>query len=171
MNQQLPQTRVRTNFPIQILPFMQNSFAGGINTSVPSELIADTEAQDILNFEYADDDHLRTRAGAQLWQLSSSGDITDQFPARITSVHYYENQDGDISVLVTSSNKLFASSNFNPVMDDITGALVIPPNTLWMWRNWQGYAIGMTHGADGFPGAAVPIKFDGTTSSILANAP
>ena len=40
-----------------------------------------------------------------------------------------------------------------------------------MWRNWQGYAIGATHGADGNPTAVYPIKFGGTTASVLTNAP
>lgn len=163
MNQQ----RIQTSTPIRLIPFTQSSFAGGINTSVPSELIADTEAQDILNFEFADDDHLHTRAGAQLWQLSASGDITDQFPDRITSIHYYENDFGEISILVTSGGRLFSSSNFNPVMDDITGALVLPSSTLWQWKTWQGYAIGVNRATIGNN----PIKFDGLVASALGGSP
>lgn len=149
---------------VQLFPFVQQSFAGGINTAVPNELVGDTEAVDILNFEYADDDDLYTRPGINEWS-------TEIFPSRITSLHYYENEDGDISILATSKDKLYASPNFNPVWDDITASLNLPDNKFWMWRNWQGYAIGVSHGADGNPTAAYPIKFDGTTASVLANAP
>jgi hypothetical protein len=156
-----------TQQPVKMVTFQQESFAGGINTALPAELIADNEAQDIVNFEFADDDHLRTRAGAQLWALESTGDITDQFPGRITSIHYYENDNGDISILTTSANKLFASSNFNPEVQDITGALVLPSDTFWQWRNWAGYAIGVNRATSGNN----PIKYDGTTATALAGSP
>lgn len=153
--------------PIRITPIVQHSFAGGINTVLPSELIADNEAQDILNMEFADDDHLRTRAGAQLWQLDPDGDVTDQFPDRITSIHYYENDFGEISILVTSGGRLYASSNLNPEMTDITGALVLSSTTLWQWKNWQGFAIGVSRAIIGNN----PIKFDGLVASALGGSP
>ena len=161
--------RTQPTRPVRMIPFVQSSFAGGINTALPSELVADNEAVDILNFEFADDDHLRTRAGAQLWQLSPDGDITDQFPGRITSIHYYENDFGEIFVLVTSGKKLFASSNFNPEMNDITSTinLSLLQDTLWQWRNWQGLAIGVNRSILD----TNPVQFDGITAAQLPNAP
>jgi len=140
---------------------LQRSFAGGINTSVPPDLIADDELVDSLNFEFNEDDHLTTRAGVNTW-----GDIT--YPGRITSLHSYLNDAGDDWILSTSRNKLYASSN-DGVTTDITGSLNLSDNPYWQWINFAGIAIG-TNGATTFDN---PIKVEGATptASLLGGTP
>lgn len=147
----------------RMIPYSQNSFSGGINTSVRPELVGETEAVDILNFEYTDDDHLKTRAGVTEWIQPAF-----VFPSRITSLHYYENDLGEISILATASNKLYKISNLSPtIATDITGALVLPSTNFYQWRNYNGLAIGVNRATSGDN----PIKFDGATAAALAGSP
>lgn len=133
---------------------VQDSFSGGINTSVPSDRIANDELVDCLNFEFNEDDHLTTRAGVVEW-----GNIT--YPKRITSLHFYRNDNGDEWVLSTSGKRLYAS-DLNGNTTDITDTLDLPDNSFWQWVNFAGIAIG-TNGATTFDN---PIKVEGSTPSV-----
>lgn len=148
--------------PVQYIPFIQQSFAGGINTAVPPELVLDTQAVDILNHEYDMDDHLVARAGVSLWS-------NDSFTKRITSLHYYANDVGDVFVLMTTGSKVYASTVTSPSFVDITGSLVLPNDTFWMWKNYAGIAIGVNKATTGNN----PIKVSGAvpTAAALGGTP
>jgi hypothetical protein len=133
---------------------IQRSFSGGINTSVPPELLSEDELVDSLNFEFNEDDHLTTRAGVNEW-----GDIS--YPNRITSLHYYSNDDGDQWIFSTSGAKLYASDP-SGITADITDTLVLPNNTFWQWVNFAGLAIG----ANGAKTGDNPIKVYGPTPTV-----
>ncbi len=133
---------------------LQRSFSGGINTSVPPELLADDELVDSLNLEFNEDDHLTSRSGVNEW-----GDVT--YPNRITSLHSYSNDDGDQWILSTSGKRLYASNN-SGVTTDITDTLDLPNNTFWQWINFAGLAIG----SNGSKTGDNPIKVYGPTPTV-----
>ena len=126
----------KTNQDVGITLFPQATWSGGINTSVPSDLIANTEAVDILNFEFNNDDELVTRNGVT---VRPQGILT--FTKRFTSIHYYENASGDVHVLATNANQLY---EITPItITNITGGLTLPDDTFWQWINYAGLAIGV----------------------------
>ena len=137
--------------------FVQPSFGGGINTSLPPELIAEDEAQEILNFEFNDDDHLRTRAGVFDWASGFT------FPRRITSIHHYQNDLGASDVLVTSANKLYKTGTGTVSFSDITGTLSLPNDVFWQWKTYGGLAIGVN--------GTAPVKYDGTAAHLGGSPP
>lgn len=148
--------------PLTLEPTYQRSFSGGINTSIPPERLQDTEAVDILNFEFDLDDHLITRSGVSEYYPA-------KFEKRITSLHYSENDAGDVFILNTSGPRLYAAAidDANPV--DITGALVLPADNYWQWVNYGGIAIGVNKATTGNN----PIKVGGAipTAAPLGGSP
>lgn len=147
----------QTHQQVVMQDFIQNSFSGGINTSKPPTLIGEDQAQDILNFEFTDEDHLTTRAGVFDWASGFT------FPNRITSLHYYENDAGYKSVIATSANQLYSAVGVAPPFSNITGVLSLPNNTFWQWVNYAGIAIGVNGNA--------PIKVTGGTAALLGGTP
>lgn len=133
---------------------LQRSFSGGINTSVPPDLVQEDELVDALNLEFDEDDHLTSRAGVTTW-----GDIV--YPNRITSLHYYKNDAGDEWIISTSGTRLYVS-NSSGVTTDITDTLVLPNNTFWQWINFAGLAIGVNGASSGDN----PIKVYGPTPTV-----
>lgn len=140
----------RTNQDTPIQQFTQATWSGGINTAVPPDLLSDNEAVDILNLEFNNDDELVTRNGVSALDMD-----VFTFTKRITSIHYYENQIGDVHVLFTNEDKLYEQLTTGPV--DITGALTFPNNTFWQWVNYAGMAIGVNKATSGDN----PIKVNG----------
>lgn len=139
--------------------FTQDSFSGGINTRVPQDQLTDNEALDIINFEYDLEDNLVTRTG-----VSKALFPGVFYASKITSIHYYENDAGNLWVLYTSSNKLYKALPSGGSGTDITGALTFPTDTFWMWRNFNGIAIGVNKATSG----TNPVKVSGAVPTVTA---
>lgn len=152
----------------QDVPFQlsgQDSWSGGINTSIPPEHIAKDEAVEIVNLEYDKDDYLVTRSGT-LYFHSLQPALT--YPERFTSMHYYENDNGDVAVLYTTGDQIFVSNNTGTVVNDRTGALVLPSDNFWQWVNYGGLAIGVNQATAGDN----PVKYNGAgNAAALAGSP
>lgn len=157
MPQQVTERQSLTQF------FSQDSFSGGINTAAPSDRLSDTECVDIQNFEYDSEDQLVSRSGVTKFLASAS------YSGRITSIHYYENDAGNVHVLYTNADKLYATDNVGSAPTDITGALTFPSDTFWQWRNFNGLAIGVNKATSG----TNPVKVSGAgpTAAALAGTP
>ena len=117
---------------VGVQPFIQSNWGGGINTAVPADRIADTQAVDILNFEFDQESNLVSRSGVEKFLGLFPAQT---FATRITSLHYYENDVGNVHILFTSANKLYRANNIGTSFSDITGALTFPTDTIWQWKN------------------------------------
>lgn len=154
---------VQQSVPIQL--FRQTSFSGGINTSVPPEHLQDNEAQDILNMEFDSEDHIVSRAGTTVFHSLSP---TLTYPDRFTSLHYYENDSGTVKIVYTTGSKIYSAPNTGTSATDITGALTLPSDNFWMWRNYGGLAIGVNKATTGDN----PVKYNGTgNAAALGGTP
>ena len=140
----------------QLLP----DWSGGINTAVPADRLSDNEAVDILNFEFNQDSNLVTRRGVTKFL----GIAPAQTFGRITSLHYHEDDAGNIHVLQTEGTKLWRMNNLGTAISNITGALVLPDDAVWQWRSFTGLAIGVNGATTGDN----PIKVSGTTPTAAA---
>lgn len=147
--------------------FSQDSFSGGINTATGADKIGETEAVDILNFEFDAEDQLISRSGTTRFLAPAF-----TYNGRITSIHYSEDDDGNVHVLFTNQDKLYRTSNTGTTPDDITSGLLFPTDTFWMWKNFTGLAIGVNQG-DTAGSYDNPIKVDGATPdvAVLAGSP
>lgn len=136
-------------------------FKRGINTSVPPQEIQDDEVQDLLNFEFDDSGNLSTRRGVT--QLSA-----DTFSSRITSLHYFTVDAGEVGILLTTGTKLEIISTAGTGLTDKTGALTFPNNTFWQWVTFGGLAVGVNGATSG----TNPVKVDATpTAAALGGSP
>ena len=135
-------------------------FRLGINTAVPPTEIQDNEVQDLLNFEFDDSGNLSTRRGVS--QLSA-----DTF-SRITSLHYYTVDAGEIGILLTEGTKLQIIETNGTGLTNLTGALTFPNNTFWQWVTFDGLAIGVNGATSG----TNPVQVDATaTAAALSGSP
>lgn len=130
-------------------------WSGGINTSIQPTEIADNEAQDILNFEFDDSGNLSTRCGAM--ELFGTA-----YSDRITSLHYYTSDSGEIGILFTTANKLYIVETDGSAVTELTGSLTLPTDTYWQWRTFDGVAIGVNRATSGDN----PVKVN--TSSVAS---
>src|SRR5262247_3952894 len=133
----------------------------GINTAVPPTEIDDSEAQDLLNFEFDDNGNLSTRRGVT--QLSA-----DTFSNRITSLHYFTIDTGEIGILLTEGTTLRIIETNGTGLTTLSGALTLPSNVFWQWVTVNGLAIGVNGATSG----TNPVKVDGTsTAAALGGSP
>jgi hypothetical protein len=136
-------------------------FRLGINTAVPPTEIQDAEVQDLLNFEFDDNGNLSTRRGAT--QLSA-----DTFSDRITSLHYYTTEAGEIGILFTTGTTLRLIETNGTGLTTLSGALTLPDDTFWSWVTFDGIAIGANKATSGDN----PVKVDATsTAAALGGSP
>jgi len=132
----------------------------GINTSKPPQEIDNSEVQDLLNIEFDDAGNLSTRRGVT--QLSA-----DTF-SRITSLHYFSIDSGEIGILLTEGTKLQIIETDGTGLTNLTGALTFPNNTYWQWVTFGGLAVGVNGATSG----TNPVKVDGTsTAAALGGTP
>src|SRR5215510_14630786 len=132
----------------------------GINTATPPNEIKPNELQDALNFEVDDNGNLSTRRGVT--QLSA-----DTF-SRVTSLHYFTIDAGEIGILITEGTKLQIIETDGTGLTNLTGALTFPNNTFWQWVTFGGLAIGVNGATSG----TNPVKVDSTsTAAALGGSP
>ncbi len=127
----------------------------GIDTSRPPTEIDDRAAQDILNFEFDDSSNLSTRRGVT--QL-----LATTFNDRITSLHYFTSEAGEIGVLFTTGNTLRLVETDGTGLTNLTGALTLPTDNFWQWVTFGGFAIGVNKATSGDN----PVKVN--TSSVAS---
>lgn len=114
----------------------------GINTAVPPQEIDDSEVQDLLNIEFDDAGNLSTRRGVT--QLSA-----DTFSNRITSLHYFTVDSGEIGILLTEGTTLRIIETNGTGLTTLSGALTLPSNVFWQWVTFGGIAIGVNGATSG----------------------
>src|SRR5262245_60666747 len=133
----------------------------GINTSKPPQEIDNSEVQDLLNIEFDDAGNLSTRRGVV--QLSA-----DTFANRITSLHYFTIDAGEIGILLTSGTTLQIIETDGTGLTNLTGALTFPNNTFWQWVTFGGLAIGVNGATSG----TNPVKVNSaSTAAALGGSP
>lgn len=147
------------NVGIQALPVPD--FSRGINTATPPTEIADNELQDLLNFEFDDNGNLSTRHGVtELFATT--------FNNRITSLHYFSIEAGEIGVLYTTGAQVRIVETGGTGDTNLTGALTLPSDNFWQWRTFGGLAIGVNKATSGDN----PIKVSATpTAAALGGSP
>src|SRR5215510_16226913 len=146
---------------VGIQPLRVRDWRLGINTAVAPTEIDDSEAQDLLNFEFDDNGNLSTRRGVT--QLSA-----DTFSNRITSLHYFTIDTGEIGILLTEGTTLRIIETNGTGLTTLSGALTLPSNVFWQWVTFNGLAIGVNGATSG----TNPVKVDGTsTAAALGGSP
>ena len=136
-------------------------FKLGINTAIPPTEIQDNEVQDLLNFEFDDSGNISTRRGVT--QLSA-----DTFANRITSLHYFTIDTGEIGILLTTGTTLQIIETDGTGLTNLTGALTFPSNTFWQWVTFGGLAIGVNGATSG----TNPVKVNSaSTAALLGGTP
>ena len=117
------------------------NFAGGINTATPSTEIEDNEFQDSLNFEFDNNGNLSTRRGVTELLSTTFG--------RITSLHYFSADSGEVGILLTEGTTLRIVQTNGTGLTTLSGALTLPNNTFWQWVTFGGIAIGVNKATSG----------------------
>jgi hypothetical protein len=168
-----------TALDVQLIPFSQNKFSGGINTSTPAHTIEDDEVVDQLNLMLDAGDNLVVRPGvaggvgdalwgSAIWGTSFwSGTVYTQ---RITSQLTFQNESGFVGVLQTVGNKL-VSRALNGNTTDITGALTLPDDVFWQWQIMNGIAVGVNKATAGTNPVKVVGPAPGTASALGGSPP
>lgn len=147
---------------IGVKPLTVPDWTGGINTSKPPTEIADNEAQDILNMEFDDSGNLATRCGATALFATT-------FATRITSLHYFQAEAGEIGLLFTTGSKLYLVETDGTGLTELTGALTLPSDTFWQWRTFGGFAIGVNKATSG--DNPVKVNTSGVASALGGSPP
>ncbi len=146
---------------IGVQPVQVPDWSLGIITSQPATEIPETAAQDILNMELDDNGNLSTRCG-----LSALSATT--FANRITSLHYFTAESGEIGILFTTGTALKIIETNGTGLTDLTGALSLPGNNFWQWKTFNNIAIGVNKATSGDN----PIKVTtGAVASALGGTP
>lgn len=136
-------------------------WSAGIITSKPATEIPDNAAQDILNMEFDDSNNLSGRAG--IGELYSN-----TFASRITSLHYFTVETGEVGLLWTTGNKLYIGETDGTGVTEITGGLTLPSDNFWQWVTFGGLAIGVNKATTGDN----PVKVSNTsTAAALGGSP
>ena len=142
-------------------PIRVPDFRLGINTAKPPTEIDNSEVQDLLNFEFDDAGNISTRRGVS--QLSA-----DTFANRITSLHYFTVEAGEVGILLTTGATLQIIETNGTGLSNLTGALTLPSNNFWSWVTFAGLAIGANKATSGDN----PIKVSATpTAAALGGSP
>lgn len=146
---------------IGVKPLQVPDWNLGIITSQPSTEIPDNAAQDILNLEHDDSGNLATRSGIN--QLFAT-----TFAGRITSLHYFTSESGEIGILYTTGSQVRIVETNGTGDTNLTGALTLPSDTFWQWKTFNNIAIGVNKATSGDN----PIKVTtGAVASALGGTP
>lgn len=149
------------NDDVGVRPLSVPDWRAGIITSLPGNEIPDNAAQDILNFEFDDADNISARRGVT--QLNAN-----TFAGRITSLHYFTSEAGEIGVLFTTANKLYIVETNGTGQTELTGSLTLPSDTFWQWVTFGGRAIGVNKATSG----TNPVKVDvSSVATALGGSP
>lgn len=140
---------------IGVRPLQVADWSLGVITSAPPTEIPDNAAQDILNMEFDDNGNLATRCG--LTQLMAT-----TFATRITSIHNFLAETGQVGVLFTTGNTLRIVQTDGSGLTNLTGALTLPSDTYWQWKTFNNLAIGVNKATSGDN----PVKVN--TSSVAS---
>src|SRR5262245_37375885 len=126
---------------IDVQPIRVPDFARGINTATPSTEIENNEFQDSLNFEFDNNGNISTRRGVTELLSTTFG--------RITSLHYFTVDSGEVGILFTEGTTLRIVSTTGTGLTTLSGALTLPNNTFWQWVTFNGIAIGVNKATSG----------------------
>src|SRR5499426_3580542 len=138
-----------------VQPIRVPDFALGINTATPPTEIQNNEVQDLLNFEFDNNGNISTRRGVTELLSTTFG--------RITSLHYFTVDSGEVGVLLTEGTTLRIVETDGTGLTTLSGALTLPNNTFWSWVTFNGIAIGCNRATSGDN----PVK---VTSAAVASA-
>jgi hypothetical protein len=127
---------------IGVQPIRVPDWRLGINTATPPTEIANNELQDLLNFEFDTSGNLSTRRGVT--ELLST-----TFAGRITSLHYFTTESGEVGVLFTTGTTLRIVETNGTGLTTLSGALTLPSDTFWQWVTFNGIAIGVNKATSG----------------------
>lgn len=166
------------NLDVQLVPFSQNKFSGGINTSAPAPTIADDEVVDQLNLMLDQGDNLITRAGVSgsgnsLWGSAKWGEGVwgnTTYSQRITSMLTFQNESGFVGVLYTVGTQLISRA-LNGDLTNITGGLTLPDDVFWQWQIMDGVAVGVNKAISGSNPVKVVGPAPGTASALGGSPP
>lgn len=133
----------------------------GIRTAIPPTEIPNEAVQDLLNFEFDDAGNLSTRRGVT--ELAAT-----TFAKRITSLHYFSAESGEVGILLTTGTTLQIIETNGTGLTNLTGALTFPDDTFWSWVTFTGLAIGANKATSG----TNPVKVSTTpTAAALGGSP
>jgi|SRR5262245_9514323 len=124
-----------------VQPIRVPDFALGINTATPPTEIQNNEVQDLLNFEFDNNGNISTRRGVTELLSTTFG--------RITSLHYFTVDSGEVGVLLTEGTTLRIVETDGTGLTTLSGALTLPNNTFWQWVTFNGIAIGVNKATSG----------------------
>lgn len=147
-------------------PIRVADFRLGINTAVPPTEIDNSEVQDLLNFEFDDAGNLSTRRGVS--QLSA-----DTFSGRITSLHYFTAESGEVGILFTTGTSLRIIETNGTGLSTLDpgtggGGLTLPSDVFWSWVTFNGIAIGANRATSG----SNPVKVTtAPAAAVLGGSP
>ena len=111
--------------------------------------------------EFDDAGNLSTRTGAT--QLLST-----TFANRITSLHYFTSEAGEIGILYTTGSQLRLVETNGTGDTNLTGSLTLPSDNFWQWVTFGGFAIGVNKATSGDN----PVKVNtSSVASALAGSP
>lgn len=147
---------------IGVRPLRVPDWSLGINTAKPSTEIEDNEVQDLLNLEFDDNGNLSARRGAA--QL-----LSNTFANRITSLHYFTTESGEVGVLFTTGTTLQIVETNGTGLTNLTGSLTLPNDTFWQWVTFQGIAIGCNKATSG--DNPVKVNAAGAASALGGSPP
>lgn len=112
-----------------------NDFGGGLNEVNRAESIADNEFTELLNFEFTNSRHLRSRGGFVRYNISPD------FTSRITSIYNFITSAQVSHLILTTGSEIYKDTA--GVFSSIKGALTLPSNTYWRWATFNDLAIGV----------------------------
>lgn len=164
---------------LKLVPFSQQKFSGGINTSTPPATIEDDEVVDQLNLMLDQGDNLVTRVGvtggggSALWGSGIWGQTlwnNTSYSQRITSLLNFSNEGGFVGILYTKGTSLF-SRTLAGVITDITGGTTLPDDVFWQWQIMNGIAIGVNKATSGTNPVKVTGGAPGTAAALGGSPP
>lgn len=146
----------------RIISSTQYSFAGGINTAIPQDRIAEDEARDIVNLRFNDQDSLipRNDTISVLSQISAA-DITSQ-PTSVFSA-YFDNSGSPVvkDILTLANGNVYTFTG--GVATNIGSG---QGNHYWQWKMYGDLAIGVNNATQ-----AKQVNAAGTFAALNASAP
>lgn len=127
---------------VGVQPLRVPDFARGINTATPPVELQDNEVQDLRNFEFDDNGNISVRRGVT--QLAAN-----TFAGRITSLHYFTTETGEVGILFTTGATLQIIETNGTGLTNLTAALTLPSDTYWQWVTFNGIAVGVNKATSG----------------------
>src|SRR5262249_49698805 len=91
------------------------------------------------------------------------------FANRITSLHYFTAETGEVGILYTTANQLRKVGTNGSGDTNITGALTLPNDTYWQWRTFTNLAIGVNKATTG--DNPVKVNTSGVAAALTGTPP